>query len=87
MGFGRIYNGVHTYNQVISGYAWGMAVYFTLNHIFYHQICRFICDVQNKKLSQLAWNPFTKVFALGYMVALALYFYGSKYHPTPAEWI
>jgi len=38
-------------------------------------------------MSELLWNPFTKVFILGYILAIGLYFYGSKYHPTPVVWL
>lgn len=87
IGFGRIYNGVHTYNQVISGYVWGLAIYYTYSHIFYYEICRFISTIAKKSFSELVWNVYTKVFLIGYAIAIACYLYGSKYHPTPQLWI
>ena len=35
LGASRIYNGVHTYNQVLSGYSWGLLTYGVLCHIYY----------------------------------------------------
>ncbi len=87
IGFGRIYNGVHTYNQVIAGYAWGVCIYYTFAHILYFDVCRFISRIPSKTIGQLVWNPFTQTFIGGYILAIILYLYGSTYHPTPQIWL
>lgn len=33
IGFGRIYNGVHTHNQVIAGYMYGFVIFYTFTHL------------------------------------------------------
>lgn len=40
-----------------------------------------------KPWSELVWNVYTKVFLIGYAIAIACYCYGSRYHPTPQIWL
>eukprot|EP00347_Sterkiella_histriomuscorum_P011520 403372139 len=87
IGFGRIYNGVHTHNQVIAGYIWGFATYYTFTHLLQYEIYQFIMNVKNKSFPQLIWNPFTQGFVICYLVQVGLYFYGSKNNPTPQLWL
>lgn len=83
IGFGRIYNGVHTHNQVLAGYVWGFVIYYTFCHIFYLEIHQFITSIGKKTRYELYWNPLTQCYAICYGVAICLYFYGSHNHPTP----
>jgi len=59
MAFSRIYNGVHTYNQVLSGLVWGFVIYYTFCHVIYYEICRFMNNVKSKGATNLYWNMFT----------------------------
>ena len=73
LGFSRIYNGVHTYNQVFAGFAWGFLTYYSLCHAFYYEICVFISRLNHRKTSSLVWNSLTQLFVITYGVAVALF--------------
>lgn len=62
IGASRIYNGVHTYNQVIQGYVWGIVTYLTFCHICYDYICRFLENTKRKTVSELIFNPLITLF-------------------------
>ena len=34
IGVSRFYNGVHTYNQILSGWSWGFITYVSLSHVW-----------------------------------------------------
>eukprot|EP00347_Sterkiella_histriomuscorum_P018248 403346231 len=87
IGFGRIYNGVHTHNQVIAGYIWGFATYYTFSHLIQYEIYHFIMKVKYMNTVKLIWNPLTQGFVVGYLIQICLYFYGSKHNPTPQLWL
>ena len=36
---------------------------------------------------ELVWNPITIAFIIAYQLAICLYFYGSRNHPTPQLWL
>ena len=87
LGASRIYNGVHTYNQVLAGYAWGLLTYATLCHVFYYEVCVFINTIKTKKLIELLWSPFIKMFVLANIAAFGLYFLNIELNPIPTTWI
>lgn len=87
MGFGRIYNAVHTYNQVIGGYVWGYIIYYAFVHIFYYEIVKFINTLEKIKGNRLYWNTLTQGFLMTYFVSIVLYLFNSVAHPTPLQWI
>ena len=53
----RIYNGVHTYNQVLSGLAWGLLTYAALCHVFYYEIWHTVNRFRKTKLIKVLWSP------------------------------
>lgn len=87
MSFSRIYNGVHTYNQVLNGLVWGFFIYYTFSHVVFYELCRFVNKVEKKSPSQLIWNPFIYANIFLYIVATSLFLYNSSWYPTPLEWI
>lgn len=50
LGASRIYNGVHTYNQVTQGYAWGLFTYYGLCHVLYDEIKEFVISLKNRNV-------------------------------------
>ncbi len=87
IGASRIYNGIHTYNQVISGYAWGLLTYASLCHVFYHDIEKFVNSIKTKTSRQLLFNPFMAVFAIVQVLSVFCYLYNRTYNPIPEKWI
>jgi hypothetical protein len=87
MCFSRIYNGVHTYNQVLGGLVWGFIIYYALCHVVYQETCKFISKIKTKAATNLYWNPFTQIYTLLYLLAIAIFFWKSSYLPTPLEWV
>lgn len=87
IGASRIYNGIHTYNQVISGYAWGLLAYLSLCHVFFHDIAKFVNSIQTKTARQLIFNPYIGIFLVGHALSIASYFYNCAYNPIPEKWI
>lgn len=55
----RLYNGVHTYNQVYSGLSWGLVTYGVLCHLVYEQIGLIVHRLRKASVLGLIWNPIT----------------------------
>ncbi|CDW76272.1 pap2 superfamily phosphatase [Stylonychia lemnae] len=86
IGSSRIYNGYHTYNQVVSGFVWGTSTYYFLCYVIVDYLNNFSRQFRFLSNSQKFWNPLTKVFFYGYIIQTALYFYNISYRPTPESW-
>ena len=83
----RIYNGVHTYNQILSGWIFGVAIYWLYNHILYKEITMYIKLIKNKNWHQLFWNKGTKIFYIIVFLANLNFWVGDIIHPVPKEWM
>ena len=84
----RIYNGVHTYNQVLSGLSWGLLTYELLCGVFYNQVSRFVDKIKHKSTSVawLLWNPMTQLFTIANALSVAIYYNNLFNNPIPPEW-
>eukprot|EP00347_Sterkiella_histriomuscorum_P011264 403373119 len=87
LGFSRIYAGVHSYNQVLSGMIWGYSLHYLICHIYYDDIIAFIQNTRKRTLFENFWNPYIKLFLIFEVIAVILYFYGITYRPTPQSWL
>jgi len=86
LGASRVYNGVHTYNQVYAGLGWGLITYGVLCHLIYDEISVFVHKLRKANLSYVIWNPVTQLFLTAHILSVAIYFWNVKYHPIPPEW-
>lgn len=86
LGLSRIYNGVHTYNQVISGFTWGLITYTSLCHVFYQYITTFVTNVKTMSAWLLATSPFIRLFIASHLLAIGLYEYNIAFNPIPESW-
>lgn len=89
IGASRIYNGVHTYNQVISGFTWGFFTYYAFCQVYYTPISNFVIRLRDKntQASWLIWNPMIQMFIAAHFLAVLLYIKNLKFNPIPSEWI
>lgn len=44
----RLYNGVHTYNQILLGWMLGIAIYYLYCHALYKDICQWVRNTYRK---------------------------------------
>ena len=82
----RVYNGVHTYNQVYSGLGWGLVTYGVLCHLVYEQIGSLVQRLRKASVLGLILNPITLMFLAAHALSVAVYFWNLKWHPIPEEW-
>ena len=85
--FSRIYHGVHTFNQIINGWIWGVGLYVLYCDILHFELCRFVHSLKQKPWNELIWNFGTKNFFFIYSLAVSMYFIGSYLNPVPQEWL
>jgi len=81
--FSRIYHGVHTFNQIMNGFIWGVGLYMLYCDILYYHLCIFLHSINKKKWDYLLWNFGTKNFIIIYAMAIAMWIIGSIVHPMP----
>ncbi|CDW75497.1 pap2 superfamily phosphatase [Stylonychia lemnae] len=86
IGMSRIYNGYHTYNQVLSGFIWGASLYYFTCKIIADYLIKFVRNFRFLHKNVLLWNPLTQFFVYGYLIQTLLYFYNVNYRPTPESW-
>ena len=86
IGASRLYNGVHTYNQILLGWILGIALYYLYCHALYKEICNFVRNTHRKTWFTLIFNKGTILFYIIYTLACFNLIYGNILHPMPQEW-
>ena len=81
----RIYMGVHTLNQILSGLISGLCINMLLCDIFYYEITRFVNQVSKKRFSKVVCNFGTQNFIFLYSIAIAMVIIGMVIYPMPLE--
>mmetsp|Transcript_30380 Transcript_30380/g.37396 ORF Transcript_30380/g.37396 Transcript_30380/m.37396 type:complete len:344 (+) Transcript_30380:343-1374(+) len=84
--FSRIYHGVHTYNQILLGWMFGISLYYFFCHVVYNDMIRFCSQTDRKTCSELFFNNGTFVFYAIYAIAIFNFLFGNLIHPAPEEW-
>ena len=84
--FSRIYHGVHTLNQLLNGWVWGVALSYFFTDIYYDELVRFFFKIPTLSYYKLAWNKGTKIFYLSYIVGTFLWAVGRIINPIPDVW-
>ena len=73
VGFSRVFKGVHTYNQIISGLVQG-SLLALIQIVLYEDIFKFFMNLKYMSFMEMLFNPLTSVlavmFAFGYWVHL-----------------
>lgn len=54
--FSRIYNGVHTYNQILLGWGLGIFLYYFFCHVAYERLTTFVSQAYKYSIKELIWN-------------------------------
>jgi hypothetical protein len=86
VGVSRIYHGVHTYNQILLGWAFGLFIFLTFCRILFVDIERFVLNINKMAYKDLIWNRGTQVALAIYVIAHLNFFYGDDLHPVPSHW-
>ena len=84
--FSRIYHGVHTYNQILLGWIFGVSLYYFFCHVVYNDIIRFCSNTDQKSCTRLFFNNGTFAFYAIYSIAIFNFCFGNVIHPAPKEW-
>ena len=84
--FSRVYNGVHTYNQIALGWILGISLYVLFCHVLYNELVFFMRDTTRYSWRKLAWNKGTITFYVIYLLAILNFLYGDLLHPAPESW-
>lgn len=64
IGFSRVFKGVHTYNQIVSGAMFGIILAMMQCFVFYDNFFIFYVSIRKRNLMQLVFNQFTIVFVV-----------------------
>ena len=84
--FSRIYHGVHTYNQILAGWALGVFLHVMFCHVLYEDLRNFVKTAHKSTFAELVFNKGTAVFYVIVMLAVLNFLFGNHFHPVPAEW-
>jgi membrane-associated phospholipid phosphatase len=84
--FSRIYHGVHTYNQILLGWALGGALHYFFCHVMYRDLTHFVGNIHRYSWKTLFFNKGTGFFYLIYAIAIFNFVFGEMIHPAPKEW-
>lgn len=71
IGFSRVFKGVHSYNQVLSGFMQGAILAMLQCFVFYEDYFIFYLRIRNMKTYQLFFNRFTGIFTI--IVCVGIY--------------
>jgi len=82
----RIYNGVHTIDQILNGWIWGFVIFYTCSIVFDKFLRNFVHRIRNRSALKLVWNAVTKMFLAGLVICLTCFVYINIYYSTPLEW-
>lgn len=82
----RLYNGVHTYNQILLGWLLGFSIYYLYCHILFKEINDYVSTTRKRSWAALLFNTGTFFFCVFYLLAVLNFVYGNDFHPVPQEW-
>jgi len=64
IGFSRVFKGVHTYNQVLSGIIFGSLMALMQCFVFYESFFKFFASIRKRTKYELVFNSFTAMFVI-----------------------
>ena len=64
IGFSRVFKGVHSYNQVLSGIIFGSIMALLQCFVFYESYFKFYASIRKRNKFELIFNPFTITFVI-----------------------
>ena len=87
IGFSRVFKGVHTYNQVISGLVFGTILSLMQCFVFYQAYFKFYVSIRQKTVKQLIINPFTVTFSVMIIIGVYVHLQTQANFKVPQIWI
>jgi hypothetical protein len=85
--FSRVYKGVHSYNQVLSGFIQGLLATAIQILVLYYSTYRFFHSIKDRSLIRLIFNRFTIGYAFLFYIGLQVHFDTEANFKVPQEWI
>jgi len=86
IGVSRLYMGVHTLNQIFSGWILGLFIHILFCDILNDELTTFVHHVHRYSVWELFWNKGTISFYTFNLIAFFNFYFGETLHPVPAEW-
>jgi hypothetical protein len=87
IGFSRVFKGVHTYNQVLSGIIFGSLLALMQCFVFYESFFKFYASIRNRTKYELVYNPFTTVFIILATIGTLVHRETAATFKVPSFWI
>jgi hypothetical protein len=87
IGFSRVFKGVHTYNQVISGLVFGSILALMQCFVFYEPYFKFYVSIRTRSVKQLIFNQFTVTFSIMVLIGIYIHFDTQANFKVPQLWI
>jgi multisubunit Na+/H+ antiporter MnhE subunit len=85
IGYTRVFTGLHTMEQILIGYGFGVIVHLLMMHIFRDQIENCFIGI-NKKTTRMFSNPVFFLYLGLLIINIALYIRIDLYFETPKLW-
>lgn len=86
LGFSRVFKGVHTYNQVVSGFVQGLLLAAIQMNVFYEFHFYFFASIKRRSAFQLIFNRYTISFGLLLLGAIMVHLNTNSTFATPEVW-
>ena len=85
IGFTRIFVGLHTLEQILTGFGSGIMVHILVAHIFYRSIEDVFIKIETRKVGFINWLSI--LYLLANLSVIGFYFIIDGYYPAPEEWL
>jgi hypothetical protein len=87
LGFSRVFKGVHTYNQVLSGFVQGILLTLIQVFVFYEDYFKFYVSIKYRSFWRLIFNRFMLVYCVLFGLGVYQHFDTQENFKVPEEWI
>lgn len=74
LGFSRVFKGVHTYNQVLSGFVQGVLLGLIQIFVFYEDYFKFYVSIRHRSIFRLLFNRFMLVYCILFSLGIMQHF-------------
>lgn len=85
IGFTRIVVGLHTLEQILTGFGFGITIHIVVSHLLAGHIERIFVGIETRKVGFI--NPLSILYLLSNFLAIGLYLVVDWYYPSPQDWL
>ena len=86
IGFSRVFNGVHTYNQIINGFFLGTILGLMQCFIFYEDYFMFYLSLRRRTVKQLLLNKFVFWYLFIAVLGIIIHYINVATFEVPKHW-